>query len=430
MTRAAELKAVNCTACGAGLDVLGGGRVTVHVCPYCGTELDAVDNYRAVRKFNDIARPDSPFDIGMSGRLFGVDYTVIGTLQHREDWAGRSWTWVDHQLYSPTHGYAWLTLENQHLTVSRRYRRPVWMSEAWVERAEYRPTVSVRGQRFEYYDTCTSQITFAEGEFTWAPKKGERTTTVTALAGDEMLSFSQTGSEREVYLTTYLPVAEAEAGFATKTGLSPRGVHPLQQFKAGPNHRFVTNTGIACALICLIAAVFMEARSGDTALRATKLNMQDLPAALTLDISQSGELVRIDFQGNTLNSWSYLEIELTDSEDETVFEAGRTVEFYRGRDNEGTWSEGSNRASLAFRSDVAGPHTLHIAQAEQGNWSERSYGSKSLSALVVSARTGLSSGWWLFVLTAVFGVVSGQGILRRWLHNKRRWHGSDWTDEE
>ena len=87
-----DLKSINCTACGAGLDVLGGGRVTTHVCAYCGTQLDALDNYRSLQKFDQLNRPDSPFAIGMRGTLWGVDYTVIGTLQHEERWGPRSWT--------------------------------------------------------------------------------------------------------------------------------------------------------------------------------------------------------------------------------------------------------------------------------------------------------------------------------------------------
>jgi predicted RNA-binding Zn-ribbon protein involved in translation (DUF1610 family) len=61
MTRHSTIKAVNCTSCGAGLDVLGGGRVTTHVCPYCGSVLDANDSYQAVKKFGDVKRPSSPF---------------------------------------------------------------------------------------------------------------------------------------------------------------------------------------------------------------------------------------------------------------------------------------------------------------------------------------------------------------------------------
>ncbi|MEC8014532.1 MAG: DUF4178 domain-containing protein, partial [Pseudomonadota bacterium] len=90
MSRAADLLAVNCTACGAGLDVLGGGRVIVHVCPYCGTALDAVEGYRALRKFNETPRPDTMLEIGQSGEIFGVRYTVIGLLQLEERWGGRT----------------------------------------------------------------------------------------------------------------------------------------------------------------------------------------------------------------------------------------------------------------------------------------------------------------------------------------------------
>ena len=44
MSLGPHLKSIDCTACGAGLDILGGGRVTVHICPYCGTALDALDS--------------------------------------------------------------------------------------------------------------------------------------------------------------------------------------------------------------------------------------------------------------------------------------------------------------------------------------------------------------------------------------------------
>lgn len=44
MSLAPELKSINCTACGARLDVLGGGRVTTHVCASCGSALDTLDS--------------------------------------------------------------------------------------------------------------------------------------------------------------------------------------------------------------------------------------------------------------------------------------------------------------------------------------------------------------------------------------------------
>ncbi|WP_264211274.1 DUF4178 domain-containing protein [Leisingera thetidis] len=427
MTRNAELKAVNCAACGAGLDILGGGRVTVHICPYCGTELDALDNYRALRRFNDIERPASPFAIGMTGTLFGAEYTIIGTLQHEERWGVRTWVWVDHQLYSPTHGYAWLTIEDLHLVFSRRYRRPVWMPVHRVERAEHRPQVNTFGRSFSYYDTSISRITYAEGEFTWSPLKGEKTTTVTALADDAMLSFAQTGSEREVWLSQYLPVEEAEAGFGIKTGLKPRGTHPLQPFRAGPDFGFVKLASAACAVLCLAAALALDGRPGEVALRRTVLQVEQLPVDLPVEVPAPGQLTRISLRGDASNSWAYLGIELTDPEDAPVFQAGRTVEYYHGRDSDGTWTEGSNRAALTFRPERAGTYTLSLELEESGLWGGRP---SPVQRLEVSAASGLSSGFWLYVLALAFALLSAQGFLRALAHRRARWRGSDWSDED
>ena len=69
---------------------MGGGRVTHHICPYCGTELDANDNYKALRTFSDMERPTTPFRIGMTGQLYGVDYTIIGSLGLKETWGWKT----------------------------------------------------------------------------------------------------------------------------------------------------------------------------------------------------------------------------------------------------------------------------------------------------------------------------------------------------
>ena len=107
-----DVKRINCTQCGAGLNVLGGGRVRAHVCGYCGAEMDTQDNYKVLQQFKDMQRPSTPFEIGMEGEIDGVKMIIIGTIGKRESHFGRSWNWVDHQVFSPTHGYGWLTWEN------------------------------------------------------------------------------------------------------------------------------------------------------------------------------------------------------------------------------------------------------------------------------------------------------------------------------
>ena len=430
MSRAPELTTINCTSCGAGLDVLGGGRVAAHICGYCGAELDAQHDYQVLARFDGLERPDSPFRIGMTGTLFGVQYTVIGTLEHRERWGAQVWTWIDHQLFSPTHGYAWITVEEGHLVFTRRYRRPVWMSVARVETSEHRPSVSSRGQRYNYYETSTSEITFAEGEFTWAPRIGDRTTTVSALGTDAMLGFSETGTEREVYRSTYLPRAEAEAGFGIDTGLRPQGIHPLQSYKAGRHDRFLRNTCLALALVTALIGLIIGGRDGTTFLPEQRFAANALPQTVTFDVTDATGLTDIRLQGDVRNSWAYLTVELEDPEGEPLFEAGRTVEYYFGRDSDGNWSEGRRWSTLRFHPETTGTYTMNLGLEEQGHWPNTSAGGAALSQVTVSVAGGRSSGFWLYLLAGIFALGGGSFLARRFWHHTRRWRGSDWTDED
>lgn len=422
-----ELKSINCTSCGAGLDILGGGRVTTHICSYCGSELDTQDNYKVLAKFDQAARPKSPFWIGMVGHLYDVEWTIIGTLQHEERWAGKSWTWIDHQLFSPTHGYAWLTIEDGHLTFSRRDRKAVaWMSERQVETAHYQPRVRLPGEVFKYYDTSSSQVIFAEGEFTWAPKTGEVTTTVSALSDGAMLGFSSKGQERETYRTVYLPKAEAEAGFDIKTGLRPRGVHPTQALKAGEHSLFLLKSGLFLAVLCILLGGFLSSLGGKAAMLPQSFAVHDLPVSIPFEVKEPGRLTRVQLRGDARNSWGYFAVELEDPEGELLFESGRTIEYYFG----GDWSEGSNRAELNFFPPVGGTYTLSIELEESGFWAQGFAPGQAIKGLEVKVTNGVSSGFWLAVLGLVFGVIGGLPLLRRYLHHKRRWSGSDWSDED
>ncbi|OIQ43840.1 MAG: hypothetical protein BM558_10230 [Roseobacter sp. MedPE-SW] len=429
-----ELKTINCTACGAGLDILGGGRVTTHICGYCGTALDALDSYKALVKFNILDRPETPIQIGAAGQIYGVTYTVIGLLEHEEVWRGRSWKWVDHQIFSPTHGYAWLTLEDGHLTFSRRYRKPVdWLSKTIVNRADTRPQVRAGQEVFKYYDTSTSSVTYAEGEFTWAPRKGVKTTTITAMSDRAMLGFSTTNREREIYHTVYLEPARI-VGFDLPVGFKPRGVHALKTMKASANAGFLTLAGLGSMVLCMILGMALSLQNGQRAETRQRFSVTELPVTVPFEVRQIGRLTRIDLQGNGRNSWHYLSVELEDPEGEVLFESGRTVEYYNGRDDEGSWSEGSNKASLAFFPPMAGTYSLTLDLEESGYWAPNvnraASPQRQMSLMDLHIRNGVSSGFWLLLLGLAFGCIGGLPMVRRYLHNRARWRDSDWVDED
>lgn len=426
MTRAAELTSINCQSCGAGLDVLGGGRVTVHVCSYCGAELNAQDDYKVLRTYANMKRPESPFRIGMSGELYGVTWTIIGTIGKTES----VWNWVEHQLYSPTHGYAWLVVDRGHMTFSRRVRRtstPPWMSERWVESAEEPPRVRLNGDSYKYYETSEAEVTFLEGEFTWAPRKGDRGKTISAMSDDAMLDYSVTGAEREMYRSVYLDAQATAAAFGIQEIDAPVGNHPLMPFKARKNDRFTMQFAMVFAVVSLVMLIGLALTGTKrTVLTEQVVPLVNLPISARFEVTDIDRLVQIDLFGNPVNAWSYVEMEVIDPEEETLFETGRSMEYYNGYDADGAWTEGRRDTQVRFRPTVSGTYTLTFHETEHERW--RSSGSPA-TQVRLSVAEGVRTNRWLLALAVVFGVMAALPYGRRMLHRTRRWSGTDWSDD-
>ncbi len=429
MTSSAQIRAISCTQCGAGLDVLGGGRVTTHICGYCGAELDALDNYRILKRFADQPRPQTPFRIGMEGMLQGVRYRVIGTLAAEENYHNRRWTWVDHMVFSDTHGYAFLSVEDGHLIFTRRYRKDLsrWVTVQAVEAADAPPEVISGGEAYRYYETSTSEITFAEGEFTWRPAVGARSTTISLLSDQHMLHLTETATEREAEQSSYLPQAETLASFGITEPLNPIRVHPLQPYVARRDQGFYQRAAAVFAGISVVLTLFMLTQ-GREVLAWRNIPPSDLPATVTLPLGTPGRLATIEVFGSLSNAWAFVEVELTDPEDQPVLIAGRDIEYYTGTDADGAWSEGNTTARFRFRPTQAGDHQLEVDVAEAGLGEDAGGGPKP--ALMLRASEGGSTPFWTGLATLLFAGVFAYTAAGPYLHRRKRWHGTDWTEED
>ena len=412
----------NCTQCGAGLDALGGGRVRIHVCPYCGAELDAQDDYRVLAQFRDLKRPTTPFRPGMTGELWGVEFTVIGTMAWLESHAGKSWRWVDHQIYSPTHGYTWLTVENGYVTFARKVRdkpMPATLSENVIESAESRPSIRYNGESFSYYGSGWAKPTFIEGEFNYRPDMSESIRYVSLVKGDRMLDVIETANERE-YEVSVLPNQAALAeSFGISGLLHPQGVHPLDVIERTDLQLFVRNMSLAAAAVACVIGVFSMA-SGERLASSEQVSVRT-GLTLPFEVTESNRLSQIDIWADANNSWAWFEAELTDVEDEPVAEFERGVEYYRGSD----WREGSQTARTRLHLPP-GQYTLEVRMAEaEVDWT----GGKKASRMQVTVWQGVSNTFWLWVAAAFFLLIGGGFLVQRMYHNMRRMSGSDWSDE-
>ncbi|MCG6884163.1 MAG: DUF4178 domain-containing protein [Silicimonas sp.] len=420
----AQAVSFNCTQCGAGLDALGGGRVQTHVCPYCGAELDAQDGYKVLARFRDMERPETPFDIGMTGTLWDVPFTVIGTIGWVEYHAGRKWEWVDHQLFSPTHGYGWLTVEDGHVSYARKSRRvpsPAGVSDYLIETSENRPRVKLDGQSFVYYGSGVAKPFFIEGEFNYRPTL-EDTVRYVSLAGDgAMLDIVEGGGEREYELVQLPDQAALLTSFGVPKGRwpKPRGVHPLEPLRRSPLQLFARNLFLGASALTFVLALILST-FGQTVGRSDEVSVW-WGAKVPFEITQGNRLTEIEIWGNADNSWAWFEAELLDEEDEPVAVFERGIEYYTGSD----WSEGSQRVRTRLRLPP-GRYSLEVGMTEaEVDWT----GGNKTSRMRVSVTEGVVSTFWLWWTAVLLGLAGAVFLAHRVYHYSRLMSGSDWSDD-
>ncbi|WP_208347039.1 DUF4178 domain-containing protein [Pseudaestuariivita rosea] len=423
MTRAAELTAINCTNCGAGLDVLGGGRVITHVCGYCGSVLDAQHDYKVLKQFSDMPRPESPFRIGMKGEIQGVEYTIIGTLGKREDYRGQTWLWTDHQLFSPTHGYAWLTVEDGHIIFTRKMRllpRPSWISLQKVERSDYRPSAFFEGDNYSYYATSTGKTTFVEGEFNWLPEVGDQVTAVALMSDDAMLRYVDGKTEHEIERSVYLPLYETCATFGTKPNRHPKDVHPLQPFQGNSNSAFARKVffwaGLAALAMWIATWFFIE----QTVVVEHAIDPGATDVGYRFQVDDPSRLTRVQVRTQLSNNWAVYGVDVAGPDGQSVFQTAREISYYSGSSGGESWTEGSRNTSIRFRPAQAGEYTVKLELLES------SVPNPQTSLYVYSGATAPIWSFFAAALLLISTLFVSSGKAK---HYYRRWRNSDWSDE-
>lgn len=425
----ADTRAINCPTCGAGQTLLGGGRVATHACPYCGSTLDALDDFKVIQTYLDRERIDTPLKLGDTGQIQGVTFTVIGAMRWVEHYVGRSWRWIDHQIFSPTHGYGWITREDTgHWTFTRKLRvmPKQWLTATSVETSDYRPHIWIGNERLAYYETTTAEIDYLEGSFNWRPAMGDRSTSVTLLGAHRMITLSggDSWAEREVEETRLLTPDECQS-FGVKTTSIP--THPLAVAPKPRNHDFIVAVSGAFIVLTILIGAVASSTNGPV-LAQTNLSqpLSTLPVELDFEADAKTRLVQVNLTSDVNNGWAYFDVELEHEDGEVVMEGGREISFYSGRDHEGSWREGSRNGSVTFEVPMAGAYTVTIdmpefGSGETGRTQTNSTFEASVRAKPASLKPYLGALGIFFLLGALpFGL--------EWLRMQMRMRKSDWSD--
>ncbi len=363
-----EVQAIKCTACSASLDVLGGHRTKSLTCGYCGSVMDRHAGFQTVQEYQDRPdRPATPLAIGMQATLKDVLFTIIGMIEYVSHQSGDGWAesyrWVSFQLYSPTHGYCWLTYNKGHYFFSYRTREmpdPVTPERLWPK-----VELTVDKRKFRMFERYVAQIAYVEGELTWIAKLGDKVRVVEAIDPPAMFSYEQTEHEIEYSIGEYMEPAQVHEAFGIDSPARPSGIHPAQPFDSGRFLPALAKAGPIFAGIALLGLIFVLIAGGGRELVRTETGTGDGPVALPFSASYPGQLMKLELRASLTNNWAYYQVTVNDIEaEETVLALGKEVSFYEGRDSDGYWSEGSRTETALFKVPRAGDYVIDILPAE------------------------------------------------------------------
>jgi hypothetical protein len=421
---------ISCPSCGAGLDILGGGRTRVQVCSYCGATLDANGDYTIMLDAAAMQRPETPFQLGMVGDVFGQSFTVIGIIAWFEEHDGRTYTWVDHQIYSPTHGYAWLTYEDGWITFTRKTRvppNPATLTGVQIETSENRPKLRWEGRTFTYYSSGRIQPSFIEGAFNYVPRITDTSFYVDLLCEDRMLTLSSAADEQEYELTELPDQAALIESFQLPADgwhrADPEGTHVLKPYKIPKTASFLRNVLMLAAVACL--GMWMMTGAFTTTLVPYDEVRYSGPVSVPFTVTETRGLTEIMLRANVDNSWAAFETELLNEDDETIAEYAEQVAHYSGTENGEYWSEG--RTTAFTRLILApGDYTLVISLDETGvDWP----GGEPANAIGYKVVGGVWSTVALKWASLLFGGLVIAFLARRYFAHQTRMAGSDWSDD-
>lgn len=463
--------AVSCPQCGGALELRAPDQTQRVVCPYCASMLDCDKGELRYLSTLQAKGPEPIIPLGTKGTLRGVEYTVLGFVRRAVTYEGLDYFWSEYLLYQPRVGFRWLVHSDDHWN----FVEPLSAGEIHVE-----PTkLTWKGKTFKIFQRGTATVRYVRGEFYWKVTVGEQVVSADYICPPEMISIEDSvqffedqgsvGSERNVSLGTYLPVADVEKAFGV-SGL-PRSwmVAPNQPY---PWSGIYKDAAVAVGVMFLLGMLFIglsspqevyrrsftippkggiaitpagqrpivefpagtNAASADNPLvpQAVPPSQPDPagipPASPPVETAvfftekplelHSRKPIEVTLTTSVQNSWVYVEGDFFNEESGLVQTFSIPVEYYSGVEGGESWSEGSRSSSTIMSALPAGKYMLRL-ETQSGSTTP-----ETVTVVVEEGAFRLAN--FLLALMAVITIPILVAV-RHWLFDVARWKNSDYS---
>jgi hypothetical protein len=420
--------ALSCPSCGAAVNLRAAGQSMSAVCGSCGAVIDtATPQLQVIQEADAAVRNLAPLlPIGQRGKLLGVDCEVIGFVSRTED----SVTWFEYLLFNPWLGFQWLISFQGHWTIVERLTSMP---------AEIGNKVYFAGRTYKLFAKGTATVGGVLGEFYWKVQRGEQAEVADFIAPPEIVSGETYPGLAEVTWSRgkYITPKVVEDAFAVKDLPAPAGVYlnePNPFAKKWKEIRWLFLLSLPILFFVwaftipreakLLEASFVAERTRATALSpgmfaTTTPETQQTFTTAHFQLPDGDQRVEIEASALVDNSWLDLDMDLVNAKTNETIPAPVEVSYYHGYDSDGSWTEGSQQASVALPAVPAGEYFLTIEPSMEAKTSRLPF-----TVRVKSGGVFFGNCIVVLLLVLFYPIML---LWRRYLREKERWSESDFS---
>jgi len=353
--------AIKCPSCSVLLEPDEAIGTETIVCPNCHSLIGIANDHTKLLGHQSIAPEDtsldSPLKIGATGTLRGKHLRVTGIIKRSD---GR-YIWHEIALADDTHAVTWIWVDRGHFSVC------VCEGKSCV-RVDGTRDYKFQSQTLRLYDRAKANVVAAAGQFPFTIDPNRDSEIMDYIAPPYCASHE----DNVWWVFEYVPISEIETAFGISCN-KPDGIGSNQPSRYEQGRLAVGIVTVISIVVLMVTHIAFAGRSTDRALVNATVDLRDPKntppesfGPFVLDMPDSA--LAVEVTSSVDNAWTDLTLALVDQVTSKTYWTSQGVEFYRGVDSDGPWTQGSQYQTALIRSIPAGKYML-LAHGETGAWS-------------------------------------------------------------
>ena len=358
-----KASALNCPNCGAPVKLRGFAHTLTVVCENCLSTLDSsTPRLRLMQKAQSRQKREPAIALGSRGKFGDTVFEAIGFQIRGIEFDGERFEWEEYVLFNPYQGFRYLTQYKGHWNfVTSVKKLPRITGGA-------RPTAQLDNLSYKHFAHAQSEAYYVIGEFPWQARVGDRVEYDDYIAPPFILSSEITPSEVTWSRGEYLTGNQVFDAFGKKDA-PPRaeGVFANQPSPYQGSVKGIWKTYGLLALLTLVAWIWFSASAANKLVFQKDFSFSTLAGGEPSFVTPVFELkssrpkdVDIKIDTDLSNNWAFFGVALINEDTGTAYDEGKEVSFYSGRDSDGSWTEGGQRASIDIPQVPPGRYYLRV----------------------------------------------------------------------